>query len=201
VNRNIPFATMCGIILDNGRDCPGSVAEDSALNLCSDHLLAAYRQHAAIVGERLVMPEPCAVCGEQVGMKYRDEWQCDFCGFVPGTNIEFYIAKLKASRRVSVVYYIEFAGRIKIGTSTNPRNRLASLPVDRVRAFEPGWRDLEQKRHLQFQETRLGNTEWFEPNEALETHMRRLSAGVPDPWAQWDFWVRREQERPIGKTA
>ena len=88
-----------------------------------------------------------------------------------------------ADGRVDVVYYLRYRDRIKIGTSANPRQRVASLPHDEVLAFERGGRLLEQRRHAQFADHRIAGTEWFESHEALVAHVAELSAGVDDPWA------------------
>lgn len=49
-----------------------------------------------------------------------------------------------------VVYYLRFGDRIKIGTTTNLRTRLISVPCDEVLAVEPGSYALERERHEQF---------------------------------------------------
>jgi hypothetical protein len=91
--------------------------------------------------------------------------------------------------RVDVVYYIRFGGRIKIGTSANPRQRLAALVHDELLAFEPGGRDVEQRRHRQFGAHRLDRTEWFTADDVLLEHIGVLRTGIDDPWAQYARWV------------
>ena len=72
--------------------------------------------------------------------------------------------------------------RVKIGTSSNPRQRLAALWHDELLAFERGGRALEQRRHVQFADDRYPRTEWFRRSEALMAHIDALAAGVDDPW-------------------
>jgi hypothetical protein len=91
--------------------------------------------------------------------------------------------------RVDVVYYIRFRNRIKIGTTVNPRQRLARLWHDEVLAFERGDRLVEHRRHEQFAAERLDRSEWFAPSAALERHIAELAAGVEDPWARYARWV------------
>ena len=93
--------------------------------------------------------------------------------------------------RVDVVYYIRWRDRIKIGTSGNPRLRLASLPHDEVLAFERGGRDLEQRRHVQFAERRIPGSEWFVVSDDPLAHITELAAGVAEPCAQYDRWRSR----------
>ncbi|MEY2847569.1 MAG: hypothetical protein RI885_234 [Actinomycetota bacterium] len=94
-----------------------------------------------------------------------------------------------AAPRVDVVYYLGFRDRIKIGTTANPRQRLAALRFDELLAFERGDRLVEQRRHRQFAIGRLGTSEWFELDDALRSHIAELRAGVDDPWARYARWV------------
>jgi hypothetical protein len=96
---------------------------------------------------------------------------------------------------VEVVYYIRYGDRVKIGTSTNPRKRLAALPHDELLAFELGGRALEQRRHAQFAAHRFVGTEWFAVHDALLAHVGELREGVDDPWAQHGRWVSRALAR------
>jgi hypothetical protein len=97
-----------------------------------------------------------------------------------------------APPRVDVVYYIRFKTQIKIGTTSNPRSRFASLPHDEVLAFERGDRYRERARHEQFAEFRIAGTEWFRVHTALERHIELLAEGVGDPWDRYRLWVSQE---------
>ena len=96
---------------------------------------------------------------------------------------------------VEVVYYIRYRDQVKIGTSMNPRLRLATLPHDEVLAFERGGRALEQRRHAQFADHRFPGTEWFAVHDELIAHIARLQEGVEDPWALYGRWVSRALAR------
>jgi len=189
-----PFASDCGIILDTGADCPGHVPEGSPFNLCPDHFQAVYRYQAQFNGEPGLMPESCPICEEAIGNHFGDTWQCRNCGYSTGMPIDAHVRTLEKRAVVPVVYYIRFGTRIKIGTSINPRARMVALPHDEVLAFERGSYELESRRHEQFDATRVGRTEWFEISPALDLHIRKLRAGVSDPWAQHAFWVRSEKQ-------
>ena len=55
----------------------------------------------------------------------------------------------------TVVYYIRFGDRIKIGTSADIWTRVKQVPCDRLLATEPGGFDVERERHVQFKKFRL----------------------------------------------
>jgi hypothetical protein len=192
LDRPDPISSFCGIVLENGKDCPGYVRPESPVNLCDRHFEVAYEWHLRQGGDDPeVMPDACR-CGSWVGRKYPgDKWVCNRCGFVVNGPAE---PSGYDFTRTSVVYYIRFADRIKIGTSTNPRPRLRSLPHDEVLAFELGDHALEKKRHTQFAATRIPGGEWFVPSDELSAHIRKLRAGVDDPWVQYEFWDKRDRK-------
>ena len=72
-----------------------------------------------------------------------------------------------------VVYYVQFADRIKIGTSRNLRKRLEALACDRLLALEHGNATLERQRHAQFTALRITG-EWFEHRPPLTTFIESL---------------------------
>ncbi|MFD4457683.1 GIY-YIG nuclease family protein [Nocardia sp. NPDC058480] len=78
-----------------------------------------------------------------------------------------------AEIKPSIVYYLQFGDRIKIGTTINLQRRLGEIPHDRVLAIEPGGRALERQRHKEFAEERLTG-EWFEPSQRLLAHIKKL---------------------------
>lgn len=178
----------CGILLDDGQDCAGVVEPDAPLNLCTRHLLAAHDWVTREVGVTDTLPAPCRACGSRLGVRYPSGWLCAICEWRVGDAPDGDVV----ATRVDVVYYIRFRDRIKIGTSGNPRTRLAGLLYDEVLAFERGNRQLEQRRHAQFASHRMSRSEWFENHDALAQHIAVLSAGVEDPWAQYAFWVSQQ---------
>lgn len=171
--------------VEDGRYCaaPGEPASD--LGLCPAHLLAAYDWVARKVGLTDLLPSPCLACGSRLGVRYPSGWLCAVCewrvGELPDGDLE--------TTRVDVVYYLRFRDRIKIGTSANPRGRLAQLRFDELLAFEPGDRVTEHRRHLQFADYRFDGSEWFHEHDALADHIRILAAGVDDPWDRYRRWV------------
>lgn len=75
----------------------------------------------------------------------------------------------------SVVYYLRFADRIKIGFSRNLGNRLLAIPHDELLAIEPGGPAVERRRHQQFAQHRIVG-EWFAASEDLRAHIAEIKA-------------------------
>lgn len=69
-----------------------------------------------------------------------------------------------------VVYYIRFGDRVKIGYTTNLRQRLHNLPHDEVLATEIGTMADERARHRMFADLRVTG-EWFRYEEPLISHI------------------------------
>ena len=178
----------CGILLADGRPCPAPVEADAPLNLCTEHLLVAYDWVARDVGVTDLLPSPCRACGSRIGVRYPSGWICADCewrvGDIPDEEFD--------RPMIEVVYYIRYRDQIKIGTSANPRLRLATLPHDEVLAFERGGRGIERRRHEQFAAHRFPGTEWFAVHDALLAHVAELAAGVDDPWLEYERWRLRQ---------
>jgi hypothetical protein len=170
---------------DGDRPCPHPALPDAPVALCERHALEVADWVGRDAGVTDVLPAPCLACGSRLGVHYASGWLCAVCewryGEVPDADA--------LPVRVDVVYYIRFRDRIKIGTSANPRQRLAALPVDELLAFERGDRLVEHRRHSQFASSRLGSGEWFAPDAELMEHIAGLSAGVEDPWDRYARWV------------
>ena len=175
----------CGAFEGAGPRCGRPIEADARLGLCRDHILAAYEWMSGRVGNTDVLPWPCPACGSRLGVRYTSGWLCAICewrlGDVPDGD--------GAPPRVDVVYYLRFRDRIKIGTSANPRARLAQLRFDDLLAFERGDRATEQKRHAQFAESRFVGSEWFHDSAELLAHVSALATGVDDPWDQYKRWL------------
>ena len=160
------------------------------MGLCTAHLVEAHDWVADEAGVVDLLPSPCLACGERVGLRYPSGWICARCEWRAGE-----VPDPGGPVLVDVVYYIRQRERIKIGTSGNPRSRLAALHYDEVLAFERGDRRLEQRRHAQFASRRIPRTEWFAVHDELLAHIAELAAGVGDPWEQHALWLSRELAR------
>ncbi|NUL03585.1 GIY-YIG nuclease family protein [Streptomyces lunaelactis] len=83
-----------------------------------------------------------------------------------------------------VTYYVRRGATVKIGTTTNIRERMVALLPEEVLAIEPGGQPVEFQRHRQFSALRVdGQREWFHAGPALQEHVQRVREqyGVPDP--------------------
>lgn len=77
----------------------------------------------------------------------------------------------------SIVYYVEVGPLIKIGTTTDLERRIAQYPPgSKLLATEPGGREVESKRHYQFQDCLADRREWFHPNPELLSHVAALAS-------------------------
>lgn len=135
------------------------------------------------------LPSPCLLCGSAAGEPAPDGWRCRVCGWrvgdVPDPDLPPPV--------VEVVYYLRYADRVKIGTSRQPRQRLAVIWHDELLAFERGGRALEQERHRRFAHLREGG-EWFRADSELLEHIAAVSGGVP-PWDAYARWVSEAYQR------
>lgn len=185
------FNSQCGYVSRAGKECGYWAMEDSPVNLCRDHLLAAHRFAEDIIPG--ISPRTrnadyrCAECGYLSVYSLRDAPStllCDNCGF-KGEQSEFDRNERKDKRpaadtATALVYYVQHGDRIKIGTTTNWRNRMGVIPHDRILAFEPGWKSVEADRHEQFAQHRYGRSEWFEPHDVLWDHIIDLNDKHPE---------------------
>ncbi len=164
--------------------CRGTVPDDAPLPLCELHLTVAADWTQRSSGVSDLLPSPCRLCGSSLGIRYPSGWVCGVCEWRVGEAIDDELPP----PRVDVVYYLRYGERVKIGTTANPRQRLAAIWHDQLLAFEPGDRRLERRRHADFAAERLGG-EWFRLSDALRDHIAALTAGIEDPWEAHARWV------------
>lgn len=116
---------------------------------------------------------------------------CPVCGWRLGDSPDPDLAR----PRVEVVYYLRWEERIKIGTSREPRQRLAAIWHQELLAFELGGRAVERARHAQFAPLREGG-EWFRAAPELRAHAAALADGIP-PWHSYARWVADALRRSV----
>lgn len=177
-------SSVCTAASPTGVACERK-ALDAPVAVCAAHLAELLDWSDAEIGRTDLLPSPCGACGSRLGVRYATGWLCAVCEWRVGEVLDAELPR----PRVDVVYYIRFDDRIKIGTTANPRQRLARLWHHDVLAFERGDRLVERRRHEQFSALRQGRSEWFSPAPVLDGHIARLAAGVADPWARYDRWV------------
>lgn len=80
------------------------------------------------------------------------------------------------------IYYMRINGRIKIGFTTNLRQRSRNYPPGtELLAVEPGTRETEKRRHAQFSRLLAQGREWFAESEALTAHIAELAEKYATP--------------------
>lgn len=80
------------------------------------------------------------------------------------------------------VYYMRINSRIKIGYTTNLRQRSRNYPPGtELLAVEPGDRHLESRRHAQFSRSLAQGREWFAESEDLAQHISALAEQYATP--------------------
>lgn len=165
--------------------CDAPAERDAPVTLCGRHLAAAADWSDREYGVTDVLPAPCRICGSRLGVRWPSGWLCAVCDWRHGEIVDDELPP----PRVDVVYYVRFDDRVKIGTTANPRQRLAAIRHDELLAFERGGRSLEQRRHAQFAVDRFPRTEWFRLSAGILAHVDILGAGVDDPWLQHARWT------------
>jgi ribosomal protein S27E len=157
------------------------VVTGSPLNICAHHLKQAAELYASASGHETQtrIRERCPDCNHMTltATLAPPVVTCRNCGHthaIATSDIPIRDTKIIETGD-PVVYYIRFADRIKIGTTANLPNRLATLPHDEVLAVERGGRDVEKQRHQQFRQYRITpKGEWFRPGEHLMAHIAAL---------------------------
>lgn len=181
MNRN-----LCGIIQPNGKDCPIPVADASPLNLCAKHIRQAAELYASATNHipETRVRERCPDCDTMALVAHCSPnpiVRCTMCNYTRTVTPAAIPTEQQALAHLpaSVVYYLRFSDRIKIGTTRNLKARLVGIPHDEVLATEPGDRTLEQERHRQFAHLRLTRRgEWFRAGPDLIDHTKALRATV-----------------------
>lgn len=102
-------------------------------------------------------------------------------------------------RNRSVVYYVRLADHVKIGYTTNLRERVSQLRVGReaLLAVEPGWREVEAQRHAMFAAERQGKREDFNPSRRLLLHIDATHSKYGDPWDYMSRRVKAAGPQPV----
>jgi hypothetical protein len=77
---------------------------------------------------------------------------------------------------IECVYYVAVGKHIKIGYTTDLRQRMLSYPSGDLLATEKGHDDLEHRRHQQFREYLDRGNEWFLRGPRLMAHIDSLKS-------------------------
>ena len=91
------------------------------------------------------------------------------------------------------VYYMRINGRIKIGYTTNLRQRSRNYPPGtELLAVEPGTKAMEKRRHDQFSRSLAQGREWFAESEALTEHIAALAERYATPTSAMHAYTAHE---------
>lgn len=98
-----------------------------------------------------------------------------------------------------VVYFADAGARIKIGFSTNLRNRIRSLSMQEkdVVLLLRGGLTLERALHDTFAKERIDSTEWFEKSDRLMSFIQSKLAGFNE---QHQRKAQRQQRRRMATS-
>lgn len=143
--------------------CDADSMPDSPFPICSRHALNLFRRMAKaldeadpVYGFENVKPVQFAPEDKKLARNYR--------------------SKTAARERREIVYYLLVDGLVKIGYSSNFKNRLKGYPPHaHILGTEQGGRDLERVRLRQFEHLRASRYEWFHPGAELRAHIETLT--------------------------
>lgn len=148
----------CTIAFGAGHFCDGEVPAGSPLSICGRHLIEAYRFCEDVLD---------IAAGSMDGDAKSDR----FLRFNAWDN------RVARTTGPPVVYYALMRSVIKIGTTTNLRQRMQTLKADDILATEPGGYEIEELRLKQFDHLRAPiarHRELFIPDEDLISHIEML---------------------------
>lgn len=136
-------------------DCEASAVEGIKYPICHRHAVGIYRELQALIESADVD----AIEGQLAEDERRIVWAVD-----------------AVKRSQSVVYYLDFGDRVKIGYTTSLAERLVGLRAnaDQVLATERGGHGLENQRHAEFAHLRIGRREDFRKGPNLMEHIANL---------------------------
>lgn len=170
----------CPIPTSRGRDCWGERHPSGKFGICIEH----WEEIARAVDPEWsagMNHQRCMECGRlKVSRRALpgevlpcDNPECST--YVPDDSPAAPAPTLRRNAPRSVVYYVRFGDRVKIGTSTNLPSRLKSIYHDELVAVEPGNASLEHQRHKEFSADLIpGQREWFTLTPRLAMHMANV---------------------------
>lgn len=80
------------------------------------------------------------------------------------------------------VYYVEVDGMVKIGYTSNLKQRLRDYPPSSILlGVEAGGRDLERRRHAQFSRYLKMGREWHSRGDGILRHVQGLNGNLGSP--------------------
>lgn len=154
-------ATYCTVSYASGVSCERPPIEGGPVSVCFKHAMEIYNFLAA---ELAAIPDATAdaILAEPETMRL-PAWRSDL---PTGEH----------------VYYIEVDGLVKIGYTSNLKQRLRDYPPSSVLlGIEPGDRNLERQRHAQFSHYLKLGREWHSRGDGILRHVRQLNGNSGTP--------------------
>lgn len=174
------------IAVEEGADCPAEATMLTPAPLCARHQLQI---------ALLVIPDVLTTAVRHAGIETKpvslapEERAAIIAGAQP-KPIKPYLGGVHGP----VVYFIENGATVKIGYSTNLRNRVRSLSLQEknVALLLQGGLTLERALHATYDKERIDSTEWFTKSERLVAFIesKRSALGV-QPQTKTQRQVRR----------
>lgn len=164
--------------------------------LCEMHFMHTYKashrllvaknrrgeEYALLPSEQQQMPGPCPACGlcGYLAVTVTDQVRC----LNASCRYEAWVDDFERLRRdllfleagdQEVVYYAKYRDRVKIGTTTNLRQRMSQIvTVELLYGYEPGGLPVERRRHRQFADLRTTVGEWFKDDVRIRAHVNNV---------------------------
>ncbi|MFI6228614.1 GIY-YIG nuclease family protein [Micromonospora echinospora] len=175
--------------------CGKTAPEDSPIPACLEHLAEAwsYCQDRIFKQKQALLPQAQEERNQRIAsglLDYIEEARKDAEQLAQDPEIDDH---------TSVVYYLRFADRIKIGYSRNLGSRLIAIPHDELLVVEPGAREVERRRHEQFAKQRIKG-EWFTITDDLMQHIETLRVRHAERHKERDRIVREGRDDICGTS-
>lgn len=148
-------AEQCSVSYATGGDCNRPSMEGAPLAICFKHAMDTYSFLAAHLAA--IPDETAAAILAEPETRRLPAWRTDL---PDGEH----------------VYYIEVDGLVKIGYTSNLKQRLRDYPPSSVLlGVEVGGRDIERRRHAQFARYLKMGREWHSRSEEILRHVNEIN--------------------------
>ncbi|MET8866516.1 GIY-YIG nuclease family protein [Nonomuraea sp. NPDC004580] len=156
---------------DGCRTRPTVASDGLGIPLCHDHL-KAYRSYLDTI-DRIKRIDQAVLDAPKLDPRYLEN--------TPEAKRSLR-RDLARQRGSMIVYYVRIGNNIKIGWTTNLKQRMTTLMPDEILATEPGEEQLERLRHQQFAHLRVPpGRERFRPDPELLDHVEMLRSHYGPP--------------------
>lgn len=146
--------TSCTVQRRNGHFCDAPAWPDAPFPICRRHAVKLFMHMRDLIG---------------------DPYEPEMSPHLTRGAVTFKAQNDAIRARPSYVYYVQVGGLIKIGMTTNLRQRMCHYPPDsKLLATELGSADVESQRHYQFRHLLAHGNEWFRMAPDLDAHITKL---------------------------